>query len=134
MKGLNDAYVESIIKKSKDGKLTTGQAAAKLGITKQYVNRLKRAYAEKGASAFGHGNKGKARRWRTKAETEERIAGLYKAKYEGFNFRHLLEELNEERRTSIPYKPLHRILAAAGFRSTKGRKLRKEKAKPFKHK
>jgi transposase len=96
MKGLNDAYVESVIKKAISGKLETGQAAAKLGISKQYVNRLKKAYAEKGASAFDHGNKGKARPWKTDAETEERIAVLYKAKYEGFNFRHFLEKLNEE--------------------------------------
>ena len=75
MKGLNDAYVESIIKKSKDGKLPPGRR--RQSSTKQYVNRLKKAYAEKGASAFGHGNKGKA-------------------KYEGFNFRHFLEKLNEE--------------------------------------
>ena len=134
MNGLNDARVKSVIKKVISGRLTTGQAAAKLGISKQYVNRLKRAYAEKGASAFGHGNKGKARRWRTEAETEERIAWLYKAKYEGFNFKHFLEKLNEEEGISITYKPLHRILTAAGFRSTKGRKSRKEKAKPSKHK
>jgi len=53
MNGLNESYVESIIRKASLGKLTTGQAAAKLGISKQYVNRLKRAYAEKGAAANG---------------------------------------------------------------------------------
>ena len=105
MNGLNDARVKSVIKKVISGRLTTGQAAAKLGISKQYVNRLKRAYAEKGASAFGHGNKGKARRWRTEAETEERIAGLYKVKYEGFNFGHFLEKLNEEKGSPSPASP-----------------------------
>ena len=59
MKGLNDAYVESIIRKTKDGKPTTGQAAAKLGIAKQYVNRLKRSCAAKRALAFRLGNEGK---------------------------------------------------------------------------
>jgi transposase len=93
------------------------------------VNRLKKAYAEKGASAFDHGNKGKARPWKTDAETEERIAVLYKAKYEGFNFRHFLEKLNEEEGISITYKPLHRILTAAGFKSPKRHKSRKEKVK-----
>ena len=95
MNGLNDAYVESVIKKARDGKLTTGQAAAKLGISKQYVNRLKRAYAEKGASAFGHGNRGKAPKWKTDPETEGRILSLYEGKYAGFNFRHFAEKLNE---------------------------------------
>ena len=34
MNGLNDTYVESVIRKAKEGKLTTGQAAAKLGVSK----------------------------------------------------------------------------------------------------
>lgn len=62
MKGLNDAYVESIIRKTKDGKPATGQAAAKLGIAKQYVNRLKRSCAAKRALAFRRENEGKSRK------------------------------------------------------------------------
>ena len=129
MNGLNDSYVESVIKKAISGKLKTGQAAAKLGISKQYVNRLKKTYAEKGASAFGHGNKGKARPWKTDPETEGRILSLYEGKYAGFNFRHFLEKLNEEEGISITYKPLHRILTSAGFKSPKRHKAKKEKAK-----
>ena len=44
MKGLNDAYVESAIKKGIDGTLATRDASAKLGVTKQYVNKLKISY------------------------------------------------------------------------------------------
>ena len=127
MNGLNESYVESIIRKASLGKLTTGQAAAKLGISKQYVNRLKRAYAEKGAVAFRHGNVGKARPWKTKSETEAKVIELYRGKYAGFNFRHFLEKLNEEEGIAITYKPLHRILAAAGLKSPKRHKARKEK-------
>lgn len=32
MNGLNPAYVESVIRKAKEGKLTTGQAAVKPGM------------------------------------------------------------------------------------------------------
>ena len=63
MNGLNDSYVESIIRKASSGKLTTGQAAAKLGITKQYVNKLKKSYAAKGATAYRPGRTG----WRNTA-------------------------------------------------------------------
>ena len=129
MNGLNDSYVESIIRKASSGKLTTGQAAAKLGITKQYVNKLKKSYAAKRAAAFRHGNLGKARPWKTDAETEGRIVELYRGKYAGFNFRHFLEKLNEEEGISITYKPLHRILTSAGFKSPKGHRSKKEKAK-----
>ena len=129
MNGLNGSYVESIIRKAISGKLTTAQAAAKLGVTKQYVNKLKRAYAEKGAKAFTHGNAGKAKPWRTDAETESKIVGLYRGKYAGFNYRHYLEKLNEDEGVSVSYDALHRILTSAGFKSPKRHKAKKEKAK-----
>lgn len=129
MNGLNDAYVESVIKKAISGKLTTGQAAAKLGVTKQYVNKLKRAYAERGPSAFGHGNRGKPPKWKTDPETEGRILSLYGGKYAGFNFRHFLEKLNEDEGIRATYRNVHRILTAAGFKSPKRHKSRKEEAK-----
>ncbi len=129
MNGLNDSYVESIIKKASSGKLTTGQAAAKLGISKQYVNRLKNAYAEKGTAAFRHGNRGKAKPWKTAPETEARIAELYRGKYAGFNFRHFLEKLKEAESIDVAYGSLHRILRSAGFESPKRHKSKKEKAK-----
>ena len=127
MNGLNGSYVESIIRKAISGKLTTAQAAAKLGVTKQYVNKLKRAYAEKGAKAFTHGNAGKAKPWRTDAETESKIVGLYRGKYAGFNYRHYLEKLNEDEGVSVSYDALHRILTSAGFKSPKRHKTKKEK-------
>lgn len=37
MNGLNDSYVASIIRKAVEGKLTAGQAAAKLGVTRQKI-------------------------------------------------------------------------------------------------
>lgn len=129
MNGLNDAYVESVIKKAISGKLKTGQAAAKLGISKQYVNRLKKAYSEKGPSCFAHGNKGKAKPWRTDPDTESAVIGLYEGKYAGFNFRHFVEKLNEVEGIRITYRNAHRILTSAGFRSPKHHKARKEKAK-----
>ena len=109
MNGLNDSYVESISRKASSGKLTAGQAAAKLGVSKQYVNRLKRSYAAKGVAAFRHGNLGKARPWKTDAETEGRIVELYRGKYAGFNFSHFLEKLKEDEGIAIAYSSLHRI-------------------------
>ena len=129
MNGLNDAYVESVIKKAISGRLTTGQAAAKLGVTKQYVNKLKRAYAERGPSAFGHGNRGKPPRWKTDPETEGRILSLYGGKYAGFNFRHFVEKLNEDEGIRATYRNVHRILTSAGFKSPKGHRGKKDKAK-----
>ena len=62
MKKLSDSYVEGIIKKAISKTITTGQAAARLGCTKQYVNKLKRKYASEGKNAFTHGNVGKSKK------------------------------------------------------------------------
>ena len=131
MKGLSIAYVKSVIEKAMSGRITTGQAAAKLGISRQYVNRLEKKYSEKGESAFVHGNRGRERKWKTSKEDEDRIIELYKGTYEGLNFSHFLEKLNEKENISITYRPLHRILTGAGFRSPKGhRKRKKENVHP----
>ena len=45
MNGLNDAYAESAIKKAISWMLATGQAAAKLGVTKKYADKLKKVSA-----------------------------------------------------------------------------------------
>lgn len=60
MKGLSDTYVESVIRAFAKGKTTARQVAAKLGITRQYANRLKKAYAEEGPPCHRHGNSGRA--------------------------------------------------------------------------
>lgn len=125
MNGLNNIYVESIIKKASDGKIATAQAASKLGVSKQYVNRLKRRYKAEGIKAFDHGNKGKSRAWATDPAVKERVIELYKGKYAGLNFRHFREKLEEVEGIDLSYKTLHLILTAAGLKSPKRHRKRK---------
>lgn len=56
-------------KEGLSGGMTTGQTAARLGVSKQYVNRLKKAYSERD-TAFRHGNSGKTPKWKTLPEAE----------------------------------------------------------------
>ena len=130
MKRLSDSYVEGVIKKAANGKMTTGQAAARLGCTKQYVNKLKRKYEAEGKTAFSHGNSGKPKKWRTPPETERRIVELYAGKYAGLNFRHFLEKLAEAEGIRTTYPTLLRILKEAGFSSPKHHKKRKSRSRP----
>ncbi len=131
MNNLNNSYVESIIKKAIDGSITTRHAARKLGISRQYVNRLKKQYLANGIKAFNHGNKGKERAWKTDSCTKAKIIELYSGKYSGFNFRHCHEKLTEVEGIGVSYKTLHSILGGAGFKSPKGhRKGRKENLHP----
>lgn len=131
MNNLKSSYVESIIKKAIDGSVTTRHAARKLGISRQYVNRLKKQYLAKGIKAFDHGNKGKDRLWKTSPDTKAKIIELYNSKYSGFNFRHYHEKLTEIEGIAISYKTLHSILSGAGLKSPKGhRERRKENLHP----
>ena len=131
MNNLNNIYVESIVKKAIDGSITTRHAARKLGISRQYVNRLKKQYLAKGIKAFDHGNRGKGRVWKTDPGTRAKIIELYSGKYSGFNFRHYHEKLTEVEGIGISYKILHSILSGAGLKSPKShRKSRKENLHP----
>jgi transposase len=130
MKGLSPRCVEGIAKEAMKGTLSTGQAAARLGCTKQYVNKLKRRYATEDPSAFVHGNAGKSRGWRTPPKTEAAIAALYSGKYPGLNFRHFHEKLAEDEGIVVSYKAMYRILTSAGISSPKRqRKAKKENAR-----
>ena len=126
MKGFSDKYVESLIKKTIRGSMTSRQAALKLGITRQYMNRLKARYLTEGISCLSHGNAGKHRDWRIPDEISARIIALYRDRYQGFNFRHFLEKLNEVELIEISYGALYRILSEAGIQSPKCQRYRKK--------
>lgn len=54
-------------------------------------------------------NKGKDRECDTEMGTEARIVSLYREKYDGINFSHFTEKLNEEEGIKYTYRTLHRI-------------------------
>ncbi len=137
MKKLNDSYVEGVLKRAIAGVIGTKQAARNLGVSKQYVNKLKRRYAKEGAAALRHGNCGKSRAWKTDPETEAKVIGLYKGKYADFNFSHFVEKLGEDEGIPMTYPVATRILAEAGLRSpkrhkNKGKKKGKHPSRPRK--
>lgn len=125
MKGFSNQFVEGIIKRAVKGSISTKDAAIKLGISKQYVNKLKAKYKIAGKDCFTHGNKGKERSWKTSFEQEQTILRLYCEKYNGFNYKHFLEKLNEIEHIQISYQPLYRILSSAGLKFPKGQRVRK---------
>ena len=116
VKGQADKFASAIIRKAIAGEIRNKEAAARLRVTERYLRELKRDYAEKGEAALRHGNAGRAAANRTDPDTEERVAALYRTKYDGFNFRHFLELLRDEEGIRIGYATLNRILAGAGIR------------------
>ena len=125
VKGQADKFASAIIRKAIAGEIRNKEAAARLRVTERYLRELKRDYAEKGEAALRHGNAGRAAANRTDPDTEERVASLYRTKYDGFNFRHFLELLRDEEGIRIGYATLHRILAGAGIPSPMARRKRR---------
>lgn len=82
MKDLNDSFVKVVIGRALEGKLTNDGAAAKLGISKRYVQKLKAKMRGEPKCGFSHGNKGRAPANRATIEKEAAILGLYTGKYD----------------------------------------------------
>ena len=125
MRGFTDKYVEAVIRKVINGSMTVKEASVRLDVSRQYIYVLKDRYRKEGVTCLAHGNKGKQRQWKTPEELERRIVSLYKGKYQGFNYRHFLEKLNEVELIEISYGALYRILSGAGIESPKHQRLRK---------
>ena len=117
MKDLNDAYVRGVINLALSGKITNGVAANRLGISVRYVKKLKARVRANPSSSLSHGNKNRAPANKASKEREAKILALYLGKYDGFNFTHFLEMLNERESIDASYHQVYRILTDAGIPS-----------------
>ena len=84
-----------VIKKLVDENGNKERAAIVLDLSKRQVNRLIKAYKEKGKSAFVHGNRGRKPATTTPESTKAMVIDLYLNKYYDANFTHFNELLEE---------------------------------------
>ncbi len=94
------------------GQLSTGAAAALLGVTERHARRLVEAYQRAGADALRHGNTG-----RQPAHTIAPAVALARTTYQGCNHQHLAELLAEREGLAISRASVRRSLWAAGLPS-----------------
>lgn len=98
------------------------RASKKLGLSIRQINRLIIIYKEKGKSGFVHGNRSKKPANTKDKSISEDIILLYKNKYQGFNFRHFKEYLDEEENIHVSYKFIYKTLTQNGLISPKARR------------
>jgi transposase len=116
------------------GKLTMGEAAEVMGLSKRQVRRLRRAVQRRGAKGVVHGNAGRAPSHRIEEEVRARVVELWRKKYERFNDQHYTEKLCEVEGVKISRASVQRILRGAGIgavrrrRAPKHRRRRERKA------
>jgi transposase len=120
-----------MIRESCDGQFTVKQVAERLKLSEGRVKQLKAAYRERGNKAFVHGNTGRTPVNKIPDQIRQIIVGTKLTEpYLKANFRHFTEILTESGIT-YSYTTIRNILTAAGHKSPKCRRPRKDiKAHP----
>jgi transposase len=99
-----------IIKDSLKKRIKVKEASYMLGISIRQVYRLRRRVKEEGIKGIIHRLRGKPSFKRLSKEIEDKIKGLYKKKYFGFNISHFTEYLNEEEGIEVSREYVRRLL------------------------
>src|SRR5680860_104264 len=84
-----------VIKEYVLGKLSRKQAATKLSVSKKTISILKANYLSRGKDSFSHRLKGVKPANRTRSVVERQIVGCYLDSYNGFNFTHFYEQIED---------------------------------------
>lgn len=103
-------------------KMTIRDAAAVLQLSMRQIKRIKKKVVQQGPQGVSHGNRGRTPASGFPAAFKERVIALVQARYQGFNFSHLSETLEEEEYIRVNRETLRLWLRPLGF----GRKVRKQ--------
>ena len=126
---MNEQLKYEVIKELVDHNGNKNRASKKLNLSIRQINRLIKIYKEKGKAGFIHGNRTRKPINALAKSISEDIVLLYRGKYQGFNFRHFKEYLDEEENIHVSYKFVYNTLAKAGILSPKARRKTKREFK-----
>ena len=123
---MNEQEKYVVIKNLVDNNGNKNTAAIKLGISRRQIDRLILKYKENGKSAFVHGNRSKKPSTTLDKSFSLLILQLYKEKYNGCNFNHFKDLLEEREKIHVSYNYLYTSLIKANIFSPRiQRKTRK---------
>jgi transposase len=104
------------------GTLACARAAELLDLTPRHIKRLKARYRQGSAAALAHASRGRPSHRRLPQRVRDRILGLARTRYAGFNDHHLTEKLVEVEGFSLSRETLRRLLRSAGLGSPRKRR------------
>jgi transposase len=108
-------------------KLTMGEAARIVGLSKRQMRRVCRQVEAEGRAGLVHGNTGR-RPWnQADDELREEVVELFRTKYAGFNDKHFTEKLDSEEGIEVSRSTVRRWLRAAGLPSARRRRAPKHR-------
>lgn len=105
------------------GKLTSGEAARLLGLSRRQVRRVRRKLEREGRAGLHHGNRGRRPVNKVAAAARARLVALRRTKYREFNDAHFTEKLaHEAPPLRLAVATVRRILRAAGVGAVRHRR------------
>ena len=127
---MNELKKYRVIKLVHDGKKKKQRASVELGLSLRQVNRLLKAYQEKGKQAFVHGNRGVRPNHAMSLETKEKIIKHYKA-YQDLapNIKHFTEILAEIEDIHYSDTTIRAIIYSDGLLSPKSQRKTRRRIK-----
>lgn len=119
----------AIIIRYADGAITGRKAAEQLGLSIRQVQRKKKAYLAEGMSSIIHKSKNKPTDRGFGKDFAEKILALYKEEYNGWNFCHFGDALEDDCRIFVSDSYLYKLLTSSGIKSP-ARKKHKPRSHP----
>lgn len=126
---MNEQLKYTVIKKLVDEGGNKERAALTLGISKRHVNRLIKAYIERGKAAFIHGNRYHKPITTIPDSTRQQILDLYQNKYFDANFTHFTELLASQEGIVCSVSSVSSILEQHFILSPKATRAKKKRVK-----
>ena len=119
----------AIIIRYSDGVITGTEAARQLGITVRQVQRKKKAYLTEGMPSIIHKSRGRPTGRGFGSDFEKHIISLYKEEYNGWNFCHFGDALEDDYSIFVSDSYLYKLLNSNGIKSP-SRKKHKPRSHP----
>jgi len=112
-----------LIKMVEGRKITLREAGEKMGVSYRHAKRIRRAIREKGIKGLVHGNRGQPSKRRIDDALREKVLGLSKGIYRGFNDTHFTEKLRECEGMVLSRETVRKLRRRAGIGAKRPRRV-----------
>lgn len=119
-----------IIVKLINKEITTVQASKLLGVCERQVKRIKKKYLSEGIKSVIHKNKGIKTNRGYSNDVKEKILYLYKTEYNGWNFYHFNDTLEDYHNIKVSDTFIYNFLTSNGIESPNKYRKRKQSHPP----
>ena len=124
---MNEQEKYEVIKELVDKKGNKKRAALKLRLSVRQINRLIKVYKEKGKSGFLHQNRNRKPVNSLPQELTDYIVKLYRDVYQGFNFKHFRDMLEDRENIVVSYSFIYKLMMKNNITSPKIQRATKKK-------